>query len=598
MALIRIPSVIEVFHENEKSILQKLRMIYSKTEYTSYIYYDQRVKNLTPDFILIDPQRGIAVIEVKAWSIGYIDTIDNKSVKTTDGKEHHNPAYRCRQYYNSLNGLLSSDYRLKGGDGKFKYQLNSFLCLSNISKVDSKNISSLLEHYPAKVLYKNAIKSLELESIFPDANANRAIPDEEMQIIRSLIFPEIKLKGAIGIAERYSSPFTVIAKQIKLKGAIEIVESDNSVDEMIKALDIEQEKFIRRAPLGHYMITGVPGSGKTVMLIARAIHLLKLNPDWNIAIFTYTKSLVSNIKNRLYALNDKLSEMDVDISKFEVATFHSFALGIANIDVQDNNDFWTDILPEEALRLATPKYDAILIDEYQDFHKSWIQVCVKSLKKNQYEETVNLFLAGDRLQSIYNPKEVNWKNDIGLDMRGRSKLYKTSYRATSDHIKLGLNILKNNDKLKTEVERFYEGFENIESKNIAQNSIELIEGDYKSVVDRLISLFNNHKPEEFLVLSKAQYRYEKFFDLLPPEIQGKTFKGKDAQNDKMLITTYHSSKGLESKFAILLDIDEIDDTKLAYVALTRAQVKLIIHASDFERGRISKQIKSFVEPKE
>lgn len=118
------------------------------------------------------------------------------------------------------------------------------------------------------------------------------------------------------------------------------------------------------------MITGVPGSGKTVMLIARAIHLLKLNPDWNIAIFTYTKSLVSNIKTRLYALNDKLSEMDVDISKFEVATFHSFALGIANIDVQDNNDFWTDILPEEALRLATPKYDAILIDEYQDFHKA------------------------------------------------------------------------------------------------------------------------------------------------------------------------------------------------------------------------------------
>ncbi len=287
MALIRIPSVIDDFNENKKSILQKLRMIYSNTEYASYIYYEPKVYNLTSDFILIDPQRGIAVIKVKAWSIGYIDTIDNKSVKTTDGKEHHNPAYRCRQYYNSLNGLLSSDYRLKGDDGNFKYQLNSFLCLSNISKVDSKNISSLLEHYPAKVLYKDDIKSLELKSIFPDANANRAIPDEEMQIIRSLIFPEIRLKGAIGIAE-----------------------SDNSVDKMIKALDIEQEKFIRRAPLGHYMIIGVPGTGKTAMLIARAIHLLKLNPDWNIAIITYNKSLANNIKNKLSDLDGKLREID------------------------------------------------------------------------------------------------------------------------------------------------------------------------------------------------------------------------------------------------------------------------------------------------
>jgi len=37
---------------------------------------------------------------------------------------------------------------------------------------------------------------------------------------------------------------------------------------------------------GHYMITGLPGSGKTVALISRAIYLARVFPDWNVLILT------------------------------------------------------------------------------------------------------------------------------------------------------------------------------------------------------------------------------------------------------------------------------------------------------------------------
>ena len=71
-------------------------------------------------------------------------------------------------------------------------------------------------------------------------------------------------------------------------------------------------------------------------------------------------------------------------------------------------------------------YDEILIDEYQDFYDDWIKLCIacckkyKTLNSDRKEvELVNLFLAGDRLQSIYNPNKTSWKK-IGINMQGRS----------------------------------------------------------------------------------------------------------------------------------------------------------------------------------
>ena len=47
---------------------------------------------------------------------------------------------------------------------------------------------------------------------------------------------------------------------------------------------------------------------------------------------------------------------------------------------------------------------------------------------------------------------------------------------------------------------------------------------------------------------------------------------------KLLITTYHSSKGLENKVCILLNVDRLDNKRLVYVGLTRASEKLFIHS--------------------
>ena len=73
----------------------------------------------------------------------------------------------------------------------------------------------------------------------------------------------------------------------------------------------------------------------------------------------------------------------------------------------------------------------------------------------------------------------------------------------------------------------------------------------------------------------------------------------------MILTTYHSSKGLESKVAVLADVDgvarlgyqgltETRKRKLVYVGLTRASEKLLIH-SNSEDGQYYQKLKSLFE---
>ncbi len=92
-------------------------------------------------------------------------------------------------------------------------------------------------------------------------------------------------------------------------------------------------------------------------------------------------------------------------------------------------------------------------------------MCLALCKRHNYDGKIseNLFLAGDRLQSIYNPKEHTWKS-LGVNIQGRSKILKHSYRSGKSHIELALDFLMADKILKKEVEKFYEGREGIDNE--------------------------------------------------------------------------------------------------------------------------------------
>jgi superfamily I DNA/RNA helicase len=217
-------------------------------------------------------------------------------------------------------------------------------------------------------------------------------------------------------------------------------------------------------------------------------------------------------------------------------------------------------------------------------------------KKHYYngQQTENLFLAGDRLQSIYNDKESSWKS-LGINIVGRSKLLKTSYRSGSTHINLALDYLMKDEKLKKEVEKFYEGRNGICCNYEAENSVDFISGGMDSINSYLNNLFLNQKynPEDVLVLVpniKGMNNRNEIYRKLDYKLKLISTASRETEPNKMTITTYHSSKGLECKVCVLLNVDNLSDKKLLYVGMTRASERLCIHSFSRNGGKIFKEL--------
>ena len=558
MPLITMPKSSISLNKSEKSVLKKLKHLYLSEASMSYLYIEPKIKNLKPDFILIDPLRGVMIIEVKAWSIDYIDTINDKEVISIKGDRLENPLSKARRYFNTLQGIFRFYDALFDKTNTLKIKLHSIIAFTEMKEEEAQNtnITQFFEHYPARVLYKDYLTKITLDTLFN--NEIEAIQEHLVNTIRIAIFPEIKISKPSEKSDDFFS------------------------DKEILALDIEQERFAKSVPLGHYIITGIPGSGKTVALLSRSIYLAKLHPEWKILILTYNKALTSQLYIKIAKVKEDLKVLDIFINNIEICTFHQKANALSSLSAsqfQDKEAFWRDILPNDAIKQAKPNYHAILVDEYQDFYSNWFHLILKLLIEHQEEEKSykNLFLAGDRLQGIYNPKDINWKQDIGLDMRGRAKLLKTSYRNTKEHIKFGLSLLSNDKKYKKEVELFYEGANNILFKNNTKKSIELLKSDYKGIAELFQTLLKSYTYKDILLLAPTWAKVNMIKRFLPQNIQVNINSTKNISSDKSIFTTYHSAKGIEAKVAIIIDIQSIKERKLLYVASTRASVKLILH---------------------
>lgn len=543
MGLQIIPNISENSTAGERYIKDKLTKIYR--DKNAILYIKPKIKNLEPDFILIDPLKGVCILEVKDWTKDYITEINNVEVRSKDGKKLYNPTFRTRQYHNLVKGVFEGETSLFDfKTGELKFNIYSKVLYPNMTIEEIDSFGDFLKGYPILSIGKEILKKWEIDDIF--STDNYILDNYILEKLRGLLFPEIKV-----FESSYEN------KNMK-------------IDRIIKVLDLEQESFARRISAGNYMVSGIPGSGKTVILLARALHLLKENIGWKIKIVTYNRSLKSKIENKINKFRRELIFNEINLNNLSISTFHQMAKDISKLTIPSypNSVFWEEELPNKAIERAYPMYDAVLIDEYQDFRDNWLELCVK-ITKEDTDGKKSIFLAGDRLQSIYNPKDITWKN-LGINIQGRSKLLKHAYRSGKKHIELALEFLKKDKILEEEVNKFYEGTEDIESENYG-DEIGFIKEEEE--INTLLTTFLkrlDYNPEDILILTPTISRAYELHKKLPTSISEISEVSKDIQSDKLIITTYHSSKGLEGKICILIDFDKVLERKLAYVGMTRA----------------------------
>lgn len=148
-------------------------------------------------------------------------------------------------------------------------------------------------------------------------------------------------------------------------------------------------------------VRGGAGSGKTVLALQQAKQLTRGHkgvPAQRVALLCYSLGLAEYFRRETARWSHK------DRPAF-VGTFHDFGVQWGAPAEGDRNDptFWEEHLPRLMDELATQlpdgqRYDAIIVDEAQDFADLWWRPVVKALRD---EENGGLYVYSDENQRIF-----------------------------------------------------------------------------------------------------------------------------------------------------------------------------------------------------
>jgi len=405
-----------------------------------------------------------------------------------------------------------------------------------------------------------------------------SITGKELNHLRQLIFPVVR----IDLPDR--------DKQKK--------QADTA--RRLKLLDHHQESIARQYDGGHRIITGPSGSGKTLILVHRAAILKHYNPlIRNILFVCYNITLVSYIRRLLADKHVPLGDAGV-----EVCHFFQLCAKITGEDIpyeKADSEYYEMVIQDtlEKLPACNIRYDAVLIDEGQDFSDEMLKIVTALLNPR----TDHLAIALDDNQNIYR-RRASWK-DVGIHARGRVHRVSWIYRNTQEIADFAKAIIENGKEPTLEspqTELFPEIFEAMHGPQPEVRSF----SDYETITARVADGIRTLNEEVGYPLSEIAVIYtmrspehDKAMHL--PRLLEATLEGKgilhnwisedyrakrsyDVTTSSVTISTIHSVKGFDYACVFLLGLDWLkagrwtDEQirKLAYVAVTRARERLFI----------------------
>mgnify|MGYP000896848741 CR=1 FL=1 len=159
------PSIEGFTNENYSEIELYMFLKYALPD-NYYVFWNVRVKNHYPDFIILEPNSGLIILEVKAWKLGTISSANVKNYHfKPDNEIKINPFEQARGYANDLSNFLKKEKRLCQSDGLYKGNLKFCytygVVFTNITKEDFFNsiiYESINEQF---ILFKDEIEHIE-----------------------------------------------------------------------------------------------------------------------------------------------------------------------------------------------------------------------------------------------------------------------------------------------------------------------------------------------------------------------------------------------------------------------------------------------------
>jgi hypothetical protein len=386
---------------------QRLFAILQRLPDNWIVYYEPIIGSRYPDFVAIAPDLGIIVIEVKGWNPNDILGGDLQAIRVRDRgveKSEVHPVRQARGYQNNLRDECRKSREARSlllhatgqHEGKFVFPFCHFAVLSNITseQLAGHRLGDLTAVFPpTKVLPRDGL--LQWEELPADAICDRIkayfdpfwdiprLTPRQVDVLRGVIHPEIRIESRYDPAQ-------------------------------LAILDMRQERHARGIGGGHRIVYGVAGSGKTVLLIARAKLLCQQAPEAQVMVLCFNVALAAYLGGVL-------------ASRGNVSVYHFDGWAKANRVVRRGGMGTEPLESNESLgarmknRLQggngdSRRFDAVLVDEAQDFDRTWFE-CVREAMKDP--DDGDLLIVGDRQQGIYGAKTIVWSS-VGIKALGRT----------------------------------------------------------------------------------------------------------------------------------------------------------------------------------
>jgi len=394
----------------EKELWNALKLALINDEgicYHRYPIFSADRSRREPDILILHRKWGLYIIECKGFKIDNLESING-------------PVWKMRNWHSDQETpFTQAEDQMWAVIGKFKnesglrrrreciIQGHTFVALPFIRKAEWSERG--LDRSPASP--NTLIFADDLE---PEALSKRlqAIPAEEVQ----QPITEEQWKLSIGVLQ--GAPALRREARPQAANLSSKASMLRQVEQQIETMDREQMKVALQVPSGPQRIRGLSGSGKTVVLCIKAASMHSRFPNWDIAYTFYTRSLYGMIKGLITRFYRYWVDQDPNWDKLHVLHgwgakdspgFYRHVAGKMSqsprsYDEAVNIFSYTEqnqLLGKccEELRKGEQKvpelFDAIMIDEGQDFNFEFYKLCYQTLRQPK-----RLIWAYDDVQSL------------------------------------------------------------------------------------------------------------------------------------------------------------------------------------------------------